>query len=114
MKQTLFNTINEHLDAGKVLEKCISGGPRFVLTIFLRPKVESSEEYFENLKIFLRSIAHLDYQLAVIDVDQEIELALSHRISISPTLVVFESGSRSLTRICELNYGELKDWFEKR
>lgn len=98
----------------KELEQRIHAGPKFLAVAFIRTDSEITEEYCEKIVTFFNSLPLKDLEIILIDADEETELSLSHRVSIAPTLIVFESGSRCLTRISEIDFDELREFFMVR
>jgi len=96
------------------VESQLKKGTRFLLVAFVRSGTRVSVDYPEKLSEFAKSLNNLDIDLAFVDVHQDVAFALSHRISISPTLVVFDSGTRVLTQICSYNFEDLKLWLQHR
>jgi hypothetical protein len=96
------------------VESRLKKGTRFLLVAFVRSGTSVSVDYSEKLYEFAKSLNNLDIGLVFVDVHQDAAFAVSHRISISPTLVVFDSGSRVLTQICSFNFEDLKLWLQHR
>jgi len=62
-----------------------SENPRYRLTLFVTP--ESSGKALQNLYIALSELAYTDYELRMVDVVQEPELARKYKIIEPPALV---------------------------
>ena len=85
-----------------------------MLVAFVRPGTSVTSDFSKKVSEFVLTLTNLDTDLVFVDVYREVSFALSHRIAISPTLVVFDSGSRALTQICEIDFEELKNWLNQR
>ena len=96
------------------IESRVNGGSRFLLVAFVSSGSNVTLDFSKRLLEFTKTLKNLDTELVFVDVYREKSLALSHRISISPTLLVFDSGSRALTQICDFDFEDLKNWLQSQ